>query len=162
VAKNVAPVLAVLESRLETDVVMIRLRRIDIPCEKISVIFPRRFTANAVACWLNVAQDPLLDCGREPLLIAGRLRTHLARAGNRASIVDLLEGAGFDHRAARFAEHQLKLGYILVCVHAEDETESALAWHIFKHSMAEMIVMAESSEEVASGEPMLEPWPAVA
>lgn len=164
---NATPVLALVNSRLGTDVVMIRLRRAGIECRKISAVFPRRFTPNAVACWLNIAQDKNLGSDSEPISAAGPLREVFAESGNRASIADLIERAGFDRKAAAAAEHHLRFGENLLCVHAEDEAEVSIAWHVFKHSMVETIAvggsLAETEAKVSRTDPISVPhWSAAA
>jgi hypothetical protein len=159
---NVTPVLAVLKSRLGTDVAMIRLRRAGIDCKKISVVFPQRYTPNAIACWLKISPSPKLESGGEPLLTAGPWRAEVAKAGSGASVGDLIERAGIDPAIAALIERQLQLGHTLACVHAESETETAIAWHLFKHSMAEMIVVGGASAAAEDQPVPAEPRPILA
>jgi hypothetical protein len=165
---NATPVLALVSSRLAADVIMIRLRRVGVEHGKISVVFPRRFTPNTVACWLDVAQNPIHASDREPVLAAGPLRVEFAKSGNSAPIADLIERAGFDHRVSAIVEHRLQFGDTLLCVHAEGEAEASIAWHVFKHSMAEMIAVGGSQaeagvEDVEPAEPISAPhWSAAA
>lgn len=119
---------------------MIRLRRVGIDPRQISAVFPRRLMPNAVACWLKIGLHSSLQTGS--LLAAGPLGA--LAAGSCAGVAELVARAGFAPRIAAAVERRLQLGDTLVCVHAGKEPEVALAWHIFRHSRAEVILVGDS------------------
>jgi hypothetical protein len=159
---SATPVLALINSRLGTDVVLVKLRRVGIDCRRISVIFPRRFVPNAVTCWLPVQSRPTFDVDCDPLLVAGPWRMRYGLSSQRAPIATLVERTGFDHGIAMDAVRHLQSGGTLLCVHAESEAEVSLAWHVLKHSMADLIAVGGDRERTDAMEEAPEPSYAVA
>ena len=144
-------------SRLLADIILIRLRRAGIDCKKISALFPTRSAPNTVGCWLPVAQGPGIRLGDETIDCAGPLRKDPARTGGPADIpygiVELLTRAGVEAMGAHILVEQLEQGRILLCVHATNEVEASIAWHVFHHSGAEPIVMGSMLSHGVRREP---------
>jgi hypothetical protein len=139
------PVFADALSRLHADIAIVRLIRAGIPADKISAVFPRRQAPNSVCCWLkNFNRVPVRSA--LPIAAAGLLG-QLFRRGIRAADVERkLENLGL---APEMAERMLEKGRdgtIVLCVHARNETQAAVAWHIFKHVGAENITSVGAGE----------------
>jgi hypothetical protein len=131
------PVIALVNSRLEADIAIIKLRRAGIDRAKISAIFPLRYVPNAVACWLLVRRCLTLDFGCETVLSAGPLNFESGKPGSEVSVVESIEKIGFDHETAAAFVGRLKMGETLICVHAANEREASVAWRVFRSSMAD-------------------------
>jgi hypothetical protein len=139
---NSIPVIATASSRLQADVMIIRLRRAGIPIGHISAISPASTLPNSVAVWLTLWRRAVLKLGQDTLMAAGPMRRWLRKAGDKAiSPAKMLSEAGFDRMATKQAEEHLRQGETLVCVHAKDEEGVAIAWHIFKHAKADFIAL---------------------
>lgn len=125
-------------SRLHADVIIVRLKRAGIAPEKISALFPRRFPPNSVFCWLKG-----LTCTRHAsaasISAAGPLREIFSHGNRPAYIAHQLELRGLPADEAHSRLEKVQEGQTLICVHATDEDEAAIAWHIFKHVEAEHI-----------------------
>lgn len=144
---NTLPVIACAESRLHADVMLIRLRRAGIPCHQISAFFPRRSVPNAVACWLSIGQNRGITVGDETIVPAGKMRTQFATSAQASSpgvVVEAFVAQGLDRVSAEAVEERLKESLIAICVHATDEIEASVAWHIFHHASAELVVMGHN------------------
>lgn len=140
------PVFAVADSRLHADVMLIRLRRADIPCHDISAFFPRRSMPNAVACWLRLNPKLALKIGHELFAAAGKLPTLLKPlAKGFTAMAEVFSAAGLDSVSAHRLEEKLDQGHTLLCVWARDEAEASIAWHVFKHARAETIVVSDEA-----------------
>jgi hypothetical protein len=140
------PVFAVADSRLHADVMLIRLRRADIPCGSISAFFPRRSVPNAIACWLPLHERLSLKVGKETFSAAGKI--HGALKPLLASGVNacrLFEAAGLDRVSAHRLEAKLDQGHILLAVSAHNESEASVAWHVFKHAGAGTIIVGSET-----------------
>jgi hypothetical protein len=141
------PVIASVQTRLQADVILVRLRKAGIACKRISVAFPLRLMPNAVACWLDVVRRPILWSAGEPIYATGPLCGILSGHANVAALVDRLEKAGLGHETACTMAERLELSTIVFCIHARNDSEASLAWHVFHQSEAEIIaVRGEVSE----------------
>lgn len=138
------PVLATVSTRRQADVMIIALRQAGIGFQKISAVFPRQTTPIAVACWMHFRQRLSLSIGRMRVLAVGQLLAGGATAAPESGISSLIEKYHFDHAAACAVERSLKHGQILLCVHAESGEDTSVAWHIFKHYAANLIVMGKA------------------
>lgn len=138
------PVLALVDSRLRSDVILIRLRRAGIDRRKISVVFPRRFIPNAVACWLDVPQKSAFGTTSEPLLSAGAFRADCPFAENGDMIAESIERAGFDPKVSSSVARRLESGATLLCVHAEREEDVLLARQVFEESAADLVATGDA------------------
>ena len=141
------PVIASVETRLQADVILVRLRKAGIAAKRISVAFPLRLMPNAVACWFDVVRCPILRSEGETIYATGPICSILSDHPNMAALVDRLETAGFGHEAACTMAERLELSSIVFCIHARNDSEASLAWDILQHSTAEIIaVRGEVSE----------------
>jgi hypothetical protein len=140
------PVFAVADSRLHADVMLIRLRRADIPCNDISAFFPRRSIPNAVACWLRLNQNLSLKIGHEVFATAGRPPSLTKSSAKKfTAIAEVFSAAGIDSMSAHRLEEKLDQGHTLLCVWARDEAEASIAWQVFKTAGAETIVVSDDA-----------------
>jgi hypothetical protein len=146
------PVLALVNSRLGADIMIIRLRRVGLGCGKISVLCSQRFVPNAVACWLDMRQ--YLGLGAGNVLAAGPMRVELTKSEAGTSIAGLVERVGFDHATGAVASERILYGDIMLCVHANGVREASLAWHIFRQSRADLIAVGGGWAAPASAEPL--------
>jgi hypothetical protein len=135
------PVIASVETRLQADVILVRLRKAGIPCKRISVAFPMRLMPNAVACWLDVVKRPILWLEGEPIYAAGPLCSIVSNHTNVPALVDRLEKAGLGHEVACTMAERLELSSIVFCIHARNDSEASLAWDVLQHSTAEIIAV---------------------
>jgi hypothetical protein len=133
------PVIASVETRLQADVILVRLRKAGIACKRISVAFPLRLMPNAVACWLDAVKCPILWSDGEPIYATGPLCSILSDQPNVAALVDRLQTAGLGYEAACTMAERIELSSIVFCIHARNDSEASLAWHVLHHSTAEII-----------------------
>jgi hypothetical protein len=156
------PVIATARSRLHADVMLIRLRRADIAIKNVSALFPLASLPNSVACWLRRGLNVRL--GREEFRAVGPIWKWLHKIGrHQFSATSVFEKAKFDHASSQRLEEELKRGHTLLCVHAADEAELAIAWHIFKHAEAEFIALpAVEPKEAPAHEHAILAFPAFA
>ncbi len=136
-------VIASASSRLHADVMLIRLRRAGIACQKISALFPRNSIPNSVACWLKLDQERTLHVGDETVVPAGPIRSQLHHNHDAASVAEWLEGAGVDHVSGQALVEKVEQGHTLLSVTTTSEDEASIAWHVFKHVSADCIVVGE-------------------
>ncbi len=141
-------VFASANSRLHADIILVRLRRAEIDCRKISVLFPTHSMPNGVGCWLPVAPTSKLKTGNETVVCAGALRKHSTgqQGGHEdgREILDLLTHAGLNSAGANLLAERIGQGHILLGVHAANEADAAIAWHVFRHASAETIMVAKT------------------
>jgi hypothetical protein len=135
------PVFADALSRLHADIAIVRLIRAGISADKISAVFPQRRAPNSVCCWLkNFHRIPVRSA--LPIAAAGMLG-RLIQPGIRAVDVERkLENLGLAPDVAASLLERIQEGRIVLCVHARNDTQAAIAWHIFRHVRAENIVCA--------------------
>lgn len=132
------PVFADAHSRLHADIAIIRLIRAGIRADKISAVFPRKSAPNSVCCWLKNFQRVTLRTAR-PIATAGLLGQLFKRSVRSEKVERDLESLGLaPEMAARMIE-KIEDGRIVLCVHARNETEASIAWHIFHHVSADNI-----------------------
>jgi hypothetical protein len=133
------PVLAEANSKLHADIAIIRLLRAGIHPDKVSAVFPRNRAPNTVCCWLNGFHGiPIASAA--PVAAAGRLG-RLFREGYHSDDFDQqLEEMGLTSEMANRLIEKIEDGRIVLCVHARNEAEAAVAWHIFRHVAAENIM----------------------
>jgi hypothetical protein len=139
------PVIASASSRLHADVMLIRLRRACVGCRQIFALFPRRLMPNAVACWLRINHNLAAYIGQDAIMQAGSLCSESAFASNAHAMVDSLAGVGVDRSSAGALVEKLEQGHILLGVLAASDDEISIAWHIFNHVCAELIVVGASN-----------------
>jgi hypothetical protein len=159
-------IVASANSRLHADVILIRLRRAEVDWRKISVLFPQNSMPNAVGCWLPVAPVAKQKIGVETIACAGRLRklrNVMAPSHDEGrEIAELLMHAGVDAMGAHILSERLSEGHILLVVHASSETQVSVAWHVFRHSSANTIIVAEARRSRSSRHdreiPQIAPW----
>ena len=142
---NSFTVVASANSRLHADVILIRLRRAQIDCRKISVLFPTDAMPNAVGCWLPIARVSKLQVGQETIGCAGQLAKQLTATApshdDGREIAGLLTETGVDATGAQVLVERLGQGHILLCVHASSEVEASVAWHVFRHACVDTIIL---------------------
>lgn len=164
---NSLTLVASANSRLHADVILVRLRRAEIECRKISVLFPVHSMPNAVGCWLPLAPSSPLKLGRETIARAGQFRKpaiapDLAHEDGR-EIISLLTHAGIDPTGAHLLAERLDQGHILLCVHADREVDASIAWHVFRHAGTDTMVVGampagrpgRRSAEISPGTPWI-------
>lgn len=151
------PVLAEAHSKLHADIAIIRLLRAGIRSEKISAVFPRNRAPNSVCCWLSSFYRIPMPSAL-PIAAAGLLG-RLFRKGVRASDFDeQMENLGLTPEITHRLIERMEDGRIILCVHARNESEAAVAWHIFHHVSAENIVCPTRDIDLAPYEaPALTP-----
>lgn len=142
---NIFTVVASANSRLHADVVLIRLRRAQVDCRQISVLFPTDSMPNAVGCWLPVAAHHKLKVGDQEIACAGHLGKQPFSAArphdDGREITGLLTQTGVDTTGAHVLVERLSQGHILLCVHASSEVEASIAWHVFRHAGVDTIIL---------------------
>ena len=142
---NSFTVVASANSRLHADVILIRLRRAQVDCSKISVLFPTESMPNAVGCWLPIAANRKLKVGTQEIACAGQLARHTTSASHPhedgREISGLLTQSGVDSTGAHVLVEKLGQGHILLCVHASSEVEASIAWHVFRHACVDTIIL---------------------
>lgn len=158
------PVFADTLSRLHADIALIRLIRAGIRADRISAVFPRRQAPNAVCCWLTGFQ-PVPHALAFPIAAAGLLSSFLKRG-----IATLRSGrrrqndadVGLEREQLARIIERTEMGRIVLCVHARNENEAAVAWHILHHVGAENITCPAADEMLAASTmPTAEPHWAV-
>lgn len=137
------PVFADAFSRLQADIAFVRLVRAGIPVERMSAVFPRETAPNSASCWLKNFR-PLSSAISSTAAAAGVLG-NLFRPGVRAAEVEReLEELGLSPDITRRLREKTEEGRIVLCVHARNETEVAIAWHIFAHVGFEHISLPDT------------------
>jgi hypothetical protein len=135
------PVFADVSSRLHADIAIVRLIRAGISAEKVSAVFPQRSAPNSVCCWLKNFHR-LAVRSALPIAVAGVLG-RLFEPGIRAADVERkLETLGLAPDVAAALLERVRDGRTVICVHASNDTQAAIAWHIFQHVRAENIICA--------------------
>lgn len=132
------PVFADAHSRLHADIAIIRLIRAGIRTERISAVFPTRRAPNSVCCWLKNFKRVSLRSAL-PIATAGLLGQLFDRRARRADVARNLDSLGLGPEMAERTLERVRNGSIVLCVHARNETEASIAWHIFQHVGAENI-----------------------
>jgi hypothetical protein len=133
------PVIAEANSKLHADIAIIRLLRAGIRSDKISAVFPRNRAPNSVCCWLSSFHRVPITSSL-PIAAAGLLGG-LFRKGVRAHHFDeQLENLGLTAEITTRLIEKMEDGRIVLCVHARNDAEAAIAWHIFHHVAAENIM----------------------
>lgn len=163
---KILPVIASVNSRLQADVALIRLRHAKINCRDISVLFPAHSMPNAVGCWLPIATQSGLRVGQEVIACAGQFRKQLdawseAHDDGR-EVADLLMHAGIDAMGAHILAEKLGQGHILLCVHAGNEAKASAAYRAFRKSCADTIIVGAQprarSVKPHREIPLIAPW----
>jgi len=135
------PVFADVLSRLQADIAIVRLVQAGIRPERVSAIFPRLRAPNSVCCWLS-------DFHRVPLasalpVAAAGVFGRLWRRGIRSQAVEMkLEALGLRPEVADRCLEKIEAGRIVLCVHAGNEMEAAIAGRTFQRVGAENISCA--------------------
>lgn len=156
---NSVPVIATARSRLHADVMLIRLRRANISINNVSALFPLASLPNSVACWLRRGLSVRL--GGEKFRAVGPMWKWLKKlAAGHISTAEVFERAKIDHLSSQHLDEELRRGHTLLCVHARNENEVAIAWHIFKHAEAEYIALPPVQAKADGAENSLLPFPA--
>ncbi|MEO6874667.1 MAG: hypothetical protein ABI222_07580 [Opitutaceae bacterium] len=140
---------AAANSRLLTDIILIRLRRAKIKCDAISVLCPSNSIPHAMDCWLPITRQSKLMAGPSVITCAGQLRKNAeveAKATTRGQgIFNLLTHAGVDAMGAHALIERLQEGHNVVGVTAKTEEEALIALQVFRHAGAESIVVNNPS-----------------
>lgn len=151
------PVFADAPSRLHADIAIVRLIRAGIPADKISAVFPQRRAPNSVCCWLKHFHR-LSVRSALPIAVAGVLGRIFEPGLRSAHVERKLEHLGLAPDLAASLLERIRDGRIVLCVHARNDTQAAIAWHIFRHVRAENIVCAGDAAAWTAREiPALQP-----
>lgn len=133
------PVFAGATSRLHADIILIRLLRAGIRPEHLSAVFLRRRAPNSVCCWLRGFFQVAQRLASVPMAAAGPLAPVLKGAVSAAAAMRGLEALGLESHHVQQLLEKASGGQVALCVHARNETEAVIAWHIFQHVAAEDI-----------------------
>jgi len=140
------PVLAEVSSKLHADIAIIRLLRAGIKSEQISAVFPRGRAPNSVCCWLtDFHRVPIASA--VPIAAAGLLGRLFRGGVQTIDSEDQQEQLGLSSGLTRRLLEKMRDASFIVCVHARNESEAAIAWHIFEHVGAEHIASASDHGE---------------
>lgn len=140
-AMSSLPVFANTLSKLHADIAIIRLIRAGIVADKISAVFPPGRAPNSVCCWLkHFHRIPFLTS--LPMAAAGVLGMVFRQGAKSAEVEQELDELGLNRELTRRIFERTDAGRIVICVHARNEAEAAIAWHIFHHVGAEDITGA--------------------
>jgi len=145
-------IIASANSRLQADIILIRLRQANISCSKISVLYPTESIPNGVGCWLPVANTGELRASGHAVSRAGqivkqRMKSTAAHDDGR-EIIQLLRNAGVDRSETQLLAERLSQGHILLGVHAASEDERSVVWHVLYHSGADTIVLGHGAGHI--------------
>ncbi len=145
------PVFAEALSRLQADIALVRLIRAGIPADKISAVFPRRRAPNAVCCWLKNFQDVPFGSSSE-VAAAGLLGRFFKSYSNIRSpkFGRELEVLNLTPTEAKRILEKVEGDRIVLCVHARNETQASIAWHVFQHVGVENISSPAGAELLAA------------
>jgi hypothetical protein len=132
------PVVAEANSKLHADIALIRLLRAGIPTTRISAIFPRGRAPNTVCCWLKQFRN--VPLGAQPMAATGLMGGLLGDGTKSDNFAERADALGLTHEMISRLLDQIEDGRIVLCVHAHNEAEAAIAWHIFHHVSAETIM----------------------
>ena len=147
------PIIASANSRLQADIILIRLRRANISCLKISVLYPTDSIPNGVGCWLPVADTAELRASGHKVTRAGQIRRQKLDSteahDDGREIIQILSQAGMDLHGAQILAERLSEGHILLGVHATSEEERSIVWHILHHSCSDTIVVGQGGDHAA-------------
>jgi hypothetical protein len=150
-------IIASANSRLQADIILIRLRQAKISCRKISVLYPTESLPNGVGCWLPVSTTGDLKASGQPVSRAGQIVkqrvTSTEAHDDGREIIELLLKAGIDRSGAQILAERLSQGHILLGVHAASETERSIVWHVLYHSCADTIVVGHGVGDQPEGPP---------
>jgi hypothetical protein len=138
------PVVAEANSKLHADIALTRLLRSGIPATRISAIFPRGRAPNTVCCWLKDFRE--VPVGTEPTAATGLLANLLSQGTKTEDFTERAEALGFTHEMVARLRDFMEDRRIVLCVHAHNEAEAAVAWHIFHHVAAESIMCPADHE----------------
>ena len=145
------PVLAEAHSRLHADIAIIRLLRAGVRSDKISAVFPRTRAPNSVCCALSsFYKVPMASA--LPIAAAGLLGRLFSKGVRAADFDEQLENLGLTSEITKRLIEKMEDGRIVLCVHARNETEAAIAWHIFHHVGAENILCPAGYFELTHSE----------
>ena len=133
------PVLAEASSKLHADIAIVRLLRAGIHADKISAVFPQGRAPNSVCCSLSsFYRVPMASF--VPIAAAGLLGRLFRKGVNAADFDEQLENLGLTSDIAHRLIEKMEDGRIILCVHARNEAEATIAWHIYHHVGAENIM----------------------
>lgn len=153
------PVLADVSNRLHADIAIVRLIRAGIPQDRISALFPQRRAPNSVCCWLSNFSVIPVALGL-PVAAAGLLGRLFRQRGGSIRWGQRLDKLGLRPDFAQRAFEKLENGQIILCVHARNDAEAAIAWHIFTHVGADDVTLAESALPISpvQASPLMPAW----
>ena len=135
-------VFATADSRLHADIMMIRLRRAGLNIDRVSAIFSHQFAPNSFFFWLKSPRTLRCRTKGESFFVAGPLQHSFGGGDEVEAVPSVLRKMGVDRSEAGRLARALWLGHGVLCVHAKNQDEAAVAWHIFKHSRAAEIVVS--------------------
>jgi hypothetical protein len=140
------PVVAEVTSKLHADIALIRLFRAGIPASRVSAVFPRVRAPNSVCCCLtNFRRIPMRAA--LPVAAAGLLARLFGRDCHSVNFRKQVQKLGFTSEMTARLIEKVEEGTIVLCVHAHNEAEAAVAWHIFHHVSAENIMCPADHED---------------
>lgn len=132
------PVLAEVSSKLHADIAIIRLLRAGVRADQVSAIFPQGRAPNSVCCWLtNFHRIPIAS--GMPIAAAGLLGRLFRNGVDVSDREEQLDQLGLTAEMTRRLVEKMEDGRLIVCVHARNEADAAVAWHIFEHVGADHI-----------------------
>jgi hypothetical protein len=143
------PVFAETLSRLHADIAVVRLIRAGIAADKISAVFPQRRAPNSVCCWLkHFNQIPFSSA--IPMAAAGLLGRLFKSYTKTPKFGRELEVLGLSPALTKQILERTEAGSVVVCVHARNETQASIAWHIFQHVGVENITCPAGADLIRS------------
>ena len=157
-------VLASADTRLHADIMMIRLRRAGINIDHVSAVFSQQFAPNSFFFWLSSPRTLHCPSKGESYFVAGPLEQQFAGGNELEAVPSILKRLGLSRGEAAHLARSLWLGRGLLCVHAKNQDEAAVVWHIFKHSRAEDIAISDhpaTRHNEPAYEPMAPGWATV-
>lgn len=146
------PVFADALSRLHADIAIVRLVRAGISADQISAVFPRRRAPNSVCCWLKNFNARISRPSKWPVAAAGLLGQLFKESVRSAEFERELESLGLSAEVAEHILERIQDGSIVLCVHARNGTEAAVAWQIFQKVGAEHITCPDDTISNLPGE----------
>lgn len=156
-------VFASAHSRLNADIMLIRLRRAGINMNGVSAIFSRCFAPNTFFFWLRRPRALRTTVHTDqPFFIAGPIQRLFGRNDDIGDLSRKLSELGVEHRAADHLSDSLATGHALLCVQAKNKDEAAIAWHIFQNSKAGNIAVTtghpDAKVETIRPSPLMGAW----
>jgi len=157
------PVIAEVSSKLHADIAIIRLLRAGIHVDQISAAFPSGRAPNTVSCWLNdFRRVPVAS--QSPVSATGLLGRLFGTDYQSEDFDEQLDALGLSVELAARLVEKMEDGRIILCVHARNEAEATVAWHIYEHVAADHVATPTEFAEHAPNELAASstPWAVIA